>query len=118
MNEWISVKDRLPENSGLVNIVKKGVVSAGFCEGGWWWDINGRSGEVTHWQPLPEPPKPEGPFGFRFIAPIALGDDGYPPAVITFEGSPFCSNDYILNTRQAKSIACALNELWAERVIR
>ena len=60
--DWISVDDRLPEKGDLVNIVKGGAVVCGFYDGEWW-DINGRrGGDVTHWMPLPEPPKPKGPF--------------------------------------------------------
>jgi hypothetical protein len=58
MNEWISVKDRLPEKDGtyLVNefISCNGVHSLWYDKGsGWDYDSNET---VTHWQPLPEPP--------------------------------------------------------------
>jgi len=64
MSEWISVEDRLPEKSGMF----KGNVLVfdaqyGSIEIGWLFDD--RSGfdsqcdlyNVTHWMPLPEPPK-------------------------------------------------------------
>ena len=71
MSDWISVDDRLPEideNSRCyeeynVYCVQTGmeiVTTLSFTEHGWgnddkWnWDLF-----VTHWQPLPEPPKQE-----------------------------------------------------------
>lgn len=61
--KWISVKDRLPkEDDGVVLVYSSGVEPAVFTgdifleydkyEG---WEIN----NVTHWTPLPEPPKGE-----------------------------------------------------------
>ena len=58
MSEWISVKDQLP---GKIYVL--------CCNGGYlpfigsygvwgdYWSINGQRTEVTHWMPLPEPPK-------------------------------------------------------------
>lgn len=81
--EWISVKERLPENDPnirkhidanfgcLTVLVYNGVVKQTnryFCKeskmglpktDGWEW----ASRDVTHWMPLPEPPK-ESPIGF------------------------------------------------------
>ena len=89
---WISVKDRLPEELEVVSVVFKNhnpepyyaeikdkplVATAVFYEGCWfWWDSivedllaeYGKRGvyenntidkdiEITHWMPLPEPPK-------------------------------------------------------------
>lgn len=67
---WISVKERLPEERTMVLIVDGGEVSVGqyspteYHPTGWWdylsTDINGCEVEchnVTHWMPLPEPPK-------------------------------------------------------------
>ncbi|HDG1693048.1 TPA: DUF551 domain-containing protein [Kluyvera georgiana] len=57
---WIPVSERMPEGMTDVNI------SNGFGVGQAWWDGDGWQtqhdyyavpGEVTHWQPLPEPPK-------------------------------------------------------------
>lgn len=65
--EWISVKDRLPEMNKTVLIVRSGSVEIGFYNAkdkrfyvpnesafdGWPIPVDG----VTHWMPLPEPPK-------------------------------------------------------------
>ena len=53
MSEWISVKDRLPEE-GLANIK-----CGGWC---WWEGYDCDNDEeirvdVTHWMMLPDPPK-------------------------------------------------------------
>lgn len=78
MNEWISVKERLPENDPSIKkyiehekfgfltvLVYNGVVKQTnryFCNApqfglkktnGWEWASDG----VTHWMPLPEPPE-------------------------------------------------------------
>lgn len=70
--EWISVKDRLPEDLEHVLVfVKKSYVinskylpanhqNVGVFDDGTWWDasiVKLINGEVTHWQPLPESPK-------------------------------------------------------------
>lgn len=62
MPEWISVKDRLPEPFKPVivcRLCKKGcVVEQGEKDIGDWWKVYGtRTKAVTHWMPLPEPPK-------------------------------------------------------------
>lgn len=75
MSEWISVKDRLPEEHEdyIVVACDEGcqcgegiwystvVVVADFYKGCWTWEHNGTeydiSDIVTHWMPLPEPPK-------------------------------------------------------------
>lgn len=60
---WISVKDRMPKEEGrYIVYADKGVKSAFYetyegesrwtDEGERYWDIH-----VTHWMPLPEPPK-------------------------------------------------------------
>lgn len=62
MNEWISVKDRLPEDAVRVGVCVKSERSSmtmdtdRMLHGIWvrW----GR--DVTHWMPLPEPPKMKG----------------------------------------------------------
>ena len=82
VQEWISVKDKLPEivstHKGYRSTIKKSIrvlcvcvqksgktmVKEGYCE--WYndypephWQIPGTIDEVTHWQYLPQPPKGE-----------------------------------------------------------
>ena len=64
VQEWISVDDRLPENGkeGVLIALRWGEVGIGWCEDGRWDSefVNEyEDGEVTHWMPLPEPPKGE-----------------------------------------------------------
>ena len=82
VQEWISVKDRLPEDSGCYLVVYRdkynGSISIAFdmyvkCNVGEWWesefacDITNQflwaaklqEQEVTHWMPLSLPPKGE-----------------------------------------------------------
>lgn len=68
--EWISVEDRLPEFYEWVLVAAKFVAGPQWIatayrnrlvnSGDWyWWWLRYPSeiGEVTHWMPLPEPPK-------------------------------------------------------------
>lgn len=63
MSEWISVEDRLPEGQCLVWLEKKASFNQMHTAyyGGNVTIIAGHFGfdmpKVTHWQPLPEPPK-------------------------------------------------------------
>lgn len=66
MSEWISVEDRLPKNNRNISghdvavvLVSDGdnVISSVFAEGFGWIDFPDMKGDITHWQPLPEPPK-------------------------------------------------------------
>ena len=64
VQKWISVKDRLPENvkEGLLIALRWGAVDIGWCEDGRWGSEfvdEYADGEVTHWMPLPKPPKGE-----------------------------------------------------------
>ena len=82
VREWISVEDKLPEESGCYLVVYRdkynGSISIAFdmyvkCNVGEWWesefacDITKQflwatrlqEQEVTHWMPLPQPPKGE-----------------------------------------------------------
>ena len=65
--EWISVEDRLPEPfvSVLVNMPGEEpcpTVREGFISNDGIWQsamFRREPGEVTHWQPMPQPPKKE-----------------------------------------------------------
>ena len=72
VQEWISVKDRLPEEEGwyLVyttpNREHKSINKAMFCKGyawgnfeSYWRGAGGHWANVTHWMPMPNPPKGE-----------------------------------------------------------
>ena len=64
VQEWIPVKDRLPESGkeGVLIALRWGEVDIGWCEEGQWSSefVNEyEDGEVTHWMPLPQPPKGE-----------------------------------------------------------
>jgi len=65
--EWISVKDRLPDNHDDVLVVGEGWDNMNwwriyFYEKGIWYTIDGdevneqSQSKITHWMPLPEPP--------------------------------------------------------------
>ena len=60
---WIPVTERLPEHFRPVIVCRekgKGeyIVEQGFKDVGDWWKVYGtRTKNVTHWMPLPEPPK-------------------------------------------------------------
>lgn len=64
--EWISVDERLPEKNGYYLVYTKyGYIEVeryktwddDDLDGGYWWEFEGL---VTHWMPLPEPPKMKG----------------------------------------------------------
>jgi hypothetical protein len=73
--EWISVKDRLPEDGETVivsdNVFGKDFSSVAWCaigginfmdndEGVYWADVGTNEvfgADVTHWMPLPDPPR-------------------------------------------------------------
>ena len=59
---WIPVSERLPEKGKdvVITALRWGEVDVGWCEDGVWGSefVNKyECGEVTHWMPLPEPPK-------------------------------------------------------------
>ena len=57
VQEWISVKDRLPKPFENVIVFRDGKISIDYNEGNGWfaYDFNGK--RVTHWMPLPQPAK-------------------------------------------------------------
>ena len=67
VQEWISVKDRLPEENGRYLTANKrwddkiSVFDLWFDSGFWYIDMVDEvfDFEVTHWMPLPNPPKGE-----------------------------------------------------------
>ena len=60
VQQWISVKDRLPEDDrDYLLFIKRGDFDVGYFRSGFWTSYAEISPEVTHWMPLPEPPKEE-----------------------------------------------------------
>ena len=61
VQEWISVEDELPEDDEVVIIcTDKNFVYAGELIGDTWFlDNDSWTATVTHWMPLPNPPKGE-----------------------------------------------------------
>ncbi len=62
-SEWISVKDKLPENKQIVLVINKfGEIAVCTANISWNYifmlsDTNLQIQDVTHWMDLPEPPK-------------------------------------------------------------
>lgn len=63
MDKWISVYERLPETFEPVLVARPTLggqlkVEQGYRDVGPWWRVYGtRTKAVTHWMPLPQPPK-------------------------------------------------------------
>ena len=66
MNEWISVKNKLPnaeygESKDVLTIKSMGVMRVMNFDGGCWcyptMEHYASAFKITHWMPLPEPPK-------------------------------------------------------------
>lgn len=61
MDEWISVEERLPEEGSCVLAYSEFGIGYSICVKYYrhkrFWNDGGES--VTHWMPLPEPPKGE-----------------------------------------------------------
>lgn len=56
--KWISVKDKLPEKAGPYLVFHDDIgVGIALYLGGLWLADNNHYEFVTHWMPLPEPPK-------------------------------------------------------------
>ena len=56
--EWINVKDRLPEIGKLALVYGScGAMTVARHVTGNEWGVSGIFSRVTHWMPLPEPPK-------------------------------------------------------------
>ena len=57
--EWISVKDRLPEHGSTVCLIytKEYGLTIQMWKGYWDSEYPVKEAVVTHWMPLPEPPK-------------------------------------------------------------
>ena len=64
-NEWVSVKERLPEEKQrvIVRCERIGTSVGWILWGEWKTDIGPDAGEVTHWLPLPAPPDRRPPEG-------------------------------------------------------
>ena len=68
-NEWISVKDRLPENNRNEDFIvfdnffdTCNISTASFSDGNWYdylGDLHKYNDDITHWMPLPKPPSNE-----------------------------------------------------------
>ena len=55
--KWISVKDRLPESAGWYLVFYNGSeMHVAFFKGKKW-PFDNHYHKITHWMPLPEPPK-------------------------------------------------------------
>lgn len=58
--KWISIKDRFPEEKDSVHLITDGKRVA-YSEWTYWppysWNLPHGMEKVTHWMPLPEPPK-------------------------------------------------------------
>jgi hypothetical protein len=60
MNNWISVKDRLPDGIDDVLVTDKYDVRVGYYHSNWNIYSDELLGyEITHWQPLPKAPEGE-----------------------------------------------------------
>lgn len=65
VQEWISVKDRLPRDGRYLTVRYDQVTRSSFVDilwferGDWWNRHYPGDYDVTHWMPLPQPPKGE-----------------------------------------------------------
>lgn len=56
---WISVKDRLPNDNQRVIVYRPDMseIDVGDISIQWGWNCKRKKTDITHWMPLPEPPK-------------------------------------------------------------
>lgn len=59
LNQWIPVTERLPEEDVNVLVAFDDGFIATTCILDGEWELWADAGDVTHWMPLPEPPKEE-----------------------------------------------------------
>ncbi len=59
VQEWISVKDRLPKYFENVLVFPNGKISIDYHEENGWFAYDFKGKRATHWMPLPQPPKGE-----------------------------------------------------------
>lgn len=59
VQRWIPVTERLPKHMQPVLVCRNdGKVEQGYKDVNDWWKVYGtRTKKITHWMPLPEPPK-------------------------------------------------------------
>jgi len=58
MTEWIKLSDRLPEKGKEILVFSRGIYMATTWNGETFYERNeNRVGDITHWMPLPKPPK-------------------------------------------------------------
>lgn len=117
MSEWISVKERLPDNDEVVFVWTVGEQQClAYLDGQYdgkpsWYIIPAHSGQfrstcsVTHWMPLPGPPKKKEPFSICMCHNTLQFDlDGY----FNYWLIPTMSDD------ERKYLAEWLNKMWTE----
>ena len=56
MSKWQPIETAPTDQKILVTDGE--MVWTAWSKGGMWWAVDDRSGPITHWMPLPEPPKP------------------------------------------------------------
>ena len=71
MNDWISVRERLPKDDSPVMVgdasTNDSTTGCYYNEGviAWAWDDRDAVKQITHWMPIPDLPKPEPELPFR-----------------------------------------------------
>jgi hypothetical protein len=116
MSEWISVNHDLPQvgqeikfKIGELTYSEGKLASLTTIDYGSRRDVygdfelEGRSKyKFTHWQPLPDPPKPEGPFSYSLSSKRGK--------LLVFNNK----NEYCLNENDIFKLLDWLNKMWAE----